>query len=92
MTVVNAENYRGLALSIIQQACDDYRKWRKLKKEALEHEWDLPGGRQSNWELRYLAACSQMEDIERFLMSPWCEMLSWIEPGIILKKLKEEED
>ena len=88
MTVIHADNIRGLALAIVQQACADYREHRKIVKEADEYIAENPW---SNWSLKRYAALSQMHDIEKFIRSPWFEILTDLDPETLIRKLKEVE-
>lgn len=76
MRYKDADPYQDLANAIIIQAAKDYRSVRKRLTKRPNDKW-LEG---------------ELKKLERFFLSPWCEMLSEVDGTYILRRLREEGD
>ena len=66
--------YESLALNIVVQAAQDYRKaLRDLRKDPDDFDANV-----------------NMDDCERFFRSVWCETIISVDPEILMKKLQKE--
>ena len=75
-----------------------YSKWRtcidceyRKSKEDYKCFWTLPrSGNRPPLEIQYRNYCDSKEDAERFLKSDWCALISGVEKGYILDRLRKQ--
>ena len=78
------ENWEDLANAIIIQQAEDYRKCRRILRRRNR--------RKRTPEKVRKEAANRIQEIELFFLSDWFCLLTKVDGGMILERLKKEED